>query len=298
MDKMKARILIFAVTITSLAGLAAAQSPNKVLKQATVALGGKSLQNQSSVVRSGTIRRVDNGASGRYLMQVSKPNLYHLLYDLDGFETEAGFIGKSGWYRDSGTGLRTLTGKPSLDFQAEAGYRSNLWLNYKKERARAASCGRTAINGKTADCVLLTGAKGVSVKIHFDTATSLPIREERPFGDDLQILDYGDYRAVNGIREAFSIDLSVGEIRYEIRLAEVRHNASVDRSDFDFPASSGEPLPEIPTLLKELQANEDRVENMLENYSFTQKVTRREVGKDGVLRETGSETSQLSFYKG
>ena len=36
----------------------------------------------------------------------------------------------------------------------------------------------------------------------------------------------------------------------------------------------------------------------MENYSYTQKIISRELGKDGILRETESETYQLSFYKG
>jgi hypothetical protein len=70
------------------------------------------------------------------------------------------------------------------------------------------------------------------------------------------------------------------------------------RSDFDFPKNVGEPLPNVTTLLTELQANEDKVENILDTYSYVQKNISRELGKDGVLRETGSETVQLSFYKG
>ena len=70
------------------------------------------------------------------------------------------------------------------------------------------------------------------------------------------------------------------------------------RADFDFPKNTGEPLPDINTLLQELQSNEDKVENLLDTYSYVQKSIRRELGKSGVLRETGSETFQLSFYKG
>jgi hypothetical protein len=62
--------------------------------------------------------------------------------------------------------------------------------------------------------------------------------------------------------------------------------------------ASGAPLPDIPTLLKELQANEERVENILETYSYVQRSTSRELGKDGVLRDKESSTYQLSFYKG
>ena len=47
-----------------------------------------------------------------------------------------------------------------------------------------------------------------------------------------------------------------------------------------------------------MQANEDQVESLIDKYSFVQKSIKRELGKDGILRETGSETVQLSFYKG
>jgi hypothetical protein len=70
------------------------------------------------------------------------------------------------------------------------------------------------------------------------------------------------------------------------------------RSEFDFPNISGKQLPDLTTLLADLRANEDKVDEILDTYAFTQKQTKRELGKDGVLRETSSETYQLSFYKG
>jgi hypothetical protein len=44
--------------------------------------------------------------------------------------------------------------------------------------------------------------------------------------------------------------------------------------------------------------NRSKLKNILDTYSFNQKIIRRELGKDGILRETESETRQLSFYKG
>ena len=67
---------------------------------------------------------------------------------------------------------------------------------------------------------------------------------------------------------------------------------------FDFPNRSGEPLPDIPALLREVQANEEKVEEILDDYSYTQKTTQRELDKSGILKEKESETVQLSFYKG
>ena len=277
----------------------AAQSPNKILKSAAKALGGeKVLQNVKSYKKTGKITRIKDNAAGDFQMQAASPNFYNVEFDLNGFETETGYNGKSGWQRDSRDGLRTLTGAPSRDFQAETNYRNNLWLNYKKEKAKITSGGQVNINGKFANSLLLTTAKGVLIKLYFDAATNLLVREEMPAGDTTKTFDYSDYRTIDGINEPFTINEKIGEDVYEIKLDEITHNLKIAESNFDFPAISGEPLPDIPKLLMEVQANEDKIDQILENYSYTQKIISRELGKDGILRETQSETYQLSFYKG
>ena len=277
----------------------AAQSPNKILKQANKSLGGeKVLQNVKSSRKMGTITRLKDGATGAFEMQAAQPNFYNVRFDLNGFETERGSNGKSGWTRDSRDGLRTLTGAASRDFQVEAVYRNARWLNYKKDKSKITSGGSSTVNGKTANVLLLTNPKGVAVKMYFEAASGLLLREEIPAGESAQTFDYDDYRTVDGINEPFSINLKSGENSYQIKLKTVSHNQIIAGEKFDFPKMSGESLPAIPTLLKELQANEDKIDEILENYSFTQKSIARELGKDGVLRDKDSETYQLSFYKG
>jgi hypothetical protein len=276
-----------------------AQSPTKILKQANKKSGGeKALQNVKSWRKVGKITRLKDGASGTFEAQSAQPNFYNERFDLAGFETETGFNGKSGWTRDSREGLRTLTGDASRDFQTETAYRNARWLNYKKEKSKITAAGKSNVNGKDANVLILTNKKGVSIKMYFDATDDLLIREEIPAGDMTKTFDYSDYRTINGIKEPFSINLKSGEDVYEIKLEQINHNGRIAAENFNFPKISGEPLPDIPTLLKELQANEDKIDEILENYSFTQKSIKRELGKDGVLRETESETFQLSFYKG
>ncbi len=290
---------ILLVLLTTAATMTAAQSPDKILKRASKALGGeKVLQSVKSWRKTGRITRLKDGASGNFKEQAAQPNFYNALFDLNGFETETGYNGKSGWARDSRDGLRTLTGEASRDFGAEAAYKSARWFNYKKNKSKIVAGGKSVVNGKSADLLVLTTAKGVSVKMYFDAASGLPVREEIPAGDSTSVSDFSDYRQVNGVQEPFSITRKIGEDVYEIKLDQIAHNGQIAKDDFDFPKISGEPLPDIPSLLKELQTNEDRIEAILENYSFTQKSTSRELGKDGVLREKESETLQLSFYKG
>ena len=293
------RILFLLSLFVVFAPVGFAQSPNKILKQANKTLGGeKVLLNVKSWRKAGTISRMKDGATGAFEMQAASPNFYNERFDLNGFEAESGSNGKSGWMRDSRDGLRTLTGNASRDFQAEAVYRNSRWLNYKKEKSKIAAGGSANVNGKPANVLTLTNPKGVSIKLYFDAANGLLLREEIPAGDVLQTFDYDDYKIVDGINEPFSINFKSGEDSYQIKLDKIAHNQTIAKENFDFPKISGEPLPDIPTLLKELQANEDKIDDILENYSFTQKSTARELGKDGVLRDKDSETIQISFYKG
>jgi hypothetical protein len=275
-----------------------AQSPAKILKQAEKAFGARLFKNVRNTQKTGVITRIKDGASGSFQMQRATPNFYSEASDLNGFETAFGYNGKSGWTRDSRDGLRTLTGKASVDFQAEVNFRNNLWLNYKKEKAKIVACPQAKIGERASNCVNLTSAKGVAIKLYFDAANGLLLREEIPAGDVLKVFDYADYRAVDGVQEAFAINARIGEEVYVIKLEKITHNAQIAQTQFDFPNVSGASLPDIPALLKELQTNEDRTEQILENYSFTQKFIMRELGSDGVLREKESETFQMSFYKG
>ena len=154
------------------------------------------------------------------------------------------------------------------------------------------------VDGRTTNVVILTTSKGASIKMYFDAVTGLLLREEVPDGDAIEVIEYGDYRSVDGVKQPFYKRLTSEGITYEICFDEIKANAQIAQSEFNFPVLSNEPLPDIPALLKELQANEDRVDAILDTYSYVQKSISRELGKDGVLRETESETVQLSFYKG
>lgn len=276
-----------------------AQSPSKILKKATKALGKKkSIKAVNSWQKKGLIIRRKDGASGEILMQAAKPNLYNATFDIRGFESEVGFNGKSGWVRDSREGLKTFTGDESDDFKAEVFYRNWGWIDYKKQKAKIRSEGQADLDGKQANVVVLTSAKGVPIKMFFDAMTNLLLREEIPMGDEIRIYDYKDYRSVNGVKEAFLVDTTIDGEKYAIKFDQIVHNKNIPRDEFNFPRISNQPLPDIPKLLKELQANQDEIERILEDYSYKQKVIKRNLKKDGTLVVKESETIQLTFYKG
>ncbi len=298
---MKNKLYLLAVfsLLTLFTTNLAAQSPGKILKSAEKALGGKkALQAVNSWKKRGLITRLKDGSEGEFQAQAIAPNYYNSLYDLNGFEIEVGANGKSGWIRDSREGLQTVVGDASRDFQAEVEFRNLRWLDYKKQKAKVFSGGQTNLNGKLANIVNFTNAQGVLIKLYFDAETSLLLREEIPAADSFKTFDYTDYRPINGVKEPFQIDAIINGETYKIQLDQVIHNEKIAKENFDFPRISGEPLPDIPKLLAELQENEDKVEDILENYSFKQKTIKRELGKDGILRETETESYLLTFYKG
>src|SRR5262249_13626444 len=76
------------------------------------------------------------------------------------------------------------------------------------------------------------------------------------------------------------------------------HNPQIDRAAFEFPKVSGEALPDIPALLKEVGKNEDEIDRLLEKYTYTETVTKRELDSNGQMKIKESETFELTFYKG
>src|ERR1044072_9892838 len=208
-------LLFLAVVPLALAGSAPAQSPDKILKQAAKALGGeKALRAVRSRTFSGRITgSADNGA-GSFRVQTASPNSYYISYYLNGFETAAGYNGKTAWQRDSRTGARTLTGDIGRDFQAEAAYHSYSWLNYKTEKAKVTSGGLKQIDGKNCSTVFLTTPKGVRLVFYFEPQTGMSVREEFPAAEGVKTFDYGAFRKVDGVLEPFSIKMSIAGDTY------------------------------------------------------------------------------------
>lgn len=296
---MKKIIALVFLSIFTLTATAFAQSPDKILKQAAKSLGGdKALKAISSTRAKGRITQLSNGADGKYLLHASAPNLYFNSYDLNGFETSAAFNGKSGWQRDSRDGVRTLTGDAGRDFQAEAAFRATRWLNYKADKSKITPASPKIIDGKNSVGVNLTTFKGAKITMYFDAATGLPVRDEFPNGGVTKSVDYEDFRKTGAVMEPYRIIISIGEEKYDVKFDEVVHNTPVTRADLNFPKVSEEPLPDIQTLLKEVQANQDRIEEIQESYTFNETTVAREVGKDGSLREKEAETNQITYYKG
>src|SRR4030095_1364179 len=243
------RVFLGLGLLTLLVPTAFSQSPTKILKTAEKAMGGeRAIRAIQSAEFTGTIKNVSDGSTGNFPMKTGRPGLYYAKYDLGGFEREAGANGRSAWTRDSRDGLRTLTGDASNGFQAMSAFRSSLWLNYKRDRAKLAPAGTATVNGKPANVVLMTTGKNVPIKLYFDKASGLLVRDEIPLGEAVQITDYSDHRKIAGVPMPYAMTITTGPTALEVKLDDIKINGRTEVAQFEFPKTSNAPLPDMPTL--------------------------------------------------
>ena len=85
-----------------------------------------------------------------------------------------------------------------------------------------------------------TGPRGLLVTLYFDTQTGLLLRELRygnsPIGRVPTMIEYGDYRDVDGIKFPFRITYAWLDGRDTIMLSEIKTNVPVDEAKFGRPA--------------------------------------------------------------
>ena len=294
-------LLSCVILIISFAAPVLAQSADKILKQSvkfmTGGAGEKALRRVTAWQATGRVTRSRDGATGLFQVAAAQPNLYIFNWEISGFEMSGGFTGKSSWRRDSRDGLRTLTGPASDDLLAEAWLRNRRWLDYKKERAKLVYAGAASVNGKAAHALTVANTRGVRIKLYFDSASSSLIKEELPAGEGAKTIEYGDYRAVDGLMEPFAMTILDGEENYEIKLERITHNPSLDRSIFDFPRVSNEPPPDLDALFARLRANQAALDDLREKYGYTETVTQFQLDKQGKIKAQESETYEGSYYR-
>src|SRR5262245_1189316 len=279
--------------------VAEAQSADGVIKRAARAMGGEqALRRVITWQAAGVITRKRDGAVGRFRGAAMRPDLYTVNVEIAGEKTGAGFTGKSSWRRDRREGLRTLTGAASDVFHAEAFYRNNRWLDYKKHGAKIVYAGAETVNGAPARAVTMIDARGIKIRMFFDVASRLLVKEELPAGDGAKTVEYGDYRPVEGVMEPFATTLDEDGERREIKLDRITRDRSLDRKLFDFPKRSEEPLPDLDALFGQLRLRQGDVERLREKFAYTETATSYQLDKDGLAREKESETREMTFYHG
>jgi hypothetical protein len=301
-DTMRRRFLALPgiLLLLTWAPAVVAQSAEKIIERHVKAVGGaKALKSISSVRMTGSAaRNGPGGGPGEFLWQTKAPGSFYLELRWGNSHSVEACNGKSARREDAEAGARTLSGREQARARATARYRNDHFLSYKKEKTKVQLAGRESVAGRAAYVVEMTTRNGLKRKLTFDAENSLLLKEEEEREGGREAIFFGDYRAVDGVKEPHRIRIQRGAELVELAVLEVKHNAGVDETAFDFPRKSSEPLPELATLLKAVEDNQKKLEEARENYTYNVAETNLEIDDKGNIKEKSEEVREVFYVHG
>lgn len=282
---MKRLIVTVAILVAGVVTAHAANSSAKTIDLYRRALGGaKAVQNIKSTTIYGSVKTPD-GQIGTFRIESQAPD--HLRIDIDGPARQEiqCYNGKSSWMKEP-DGLRTLLGSEAEGLRLYALIVGTRLRRLSAYRVQASEGNAMSVDGRT--LIPIDFSLGVAhITVFFDSATHLTAKIERNSTGHTETLVYDDYRKVDGIMEPFSIKISNGSSELSVTVDRVEHNKPLEASLFRYPQGSGEaPLPDVGIMLKTLEANQEKIEEVREHYTFHELQTERVYDGGGHLKET------------
>ena len=145
-------------------------------------------------------------------------------------EMNEGITGGVAWQSNPMEGDKILEGDGASLMREAATI--NPLLDWNKTYASAEVAGEE--NGAT--IVAFKSADGRETRLHFDNASGLQTKRERinPEGD-LNVLNYSDYRSVDGIKVPHQVRQETGSATLELTLDSVQFNVKIPEGALDLP---------------------------------------------------------------
>lgn len=149
-----------------------------------------------------------------------------------------GFNGTVGWLKDA-RGQREITGKELAEEKRDADFFR--YLKIKESYPGLRVLGKEKIGDRDAFVVGATSRDDSREKLYFDIETGLLLRRYLTFktalGSIPEVIDFADYKDVDGIKLPFIISWSRMPFTSTARFAEIKLNIAVDDAKFDPPAA-------------------------------------------------------------
>lgn len=222
---------------------AGAQAPalptvDQILTRYVEASGGRAaIERVTSITAWGTLTVPDAGVSGSIELYAKAPNLMAAYVDIGGMQQVEAYDGAVAWTNDPQNGLRVKTGAELVDARVSAVF--NMELRMQEVFPTMTVVGREAVGSGEAYVVVGTPAEGTPIRMFFAVDTGLIVRQivtrQSPMGPLEVDVTLDDYRAVDGVKRAFTIRQSTSMFSAVIQLTEIKHNAPIDDSVFRKP---------------------------------------------------------------
>jgi outer membrane lipoprotein-sorting protein len=209
---------------------------DQILEKYVTGAGGRAaIEKITSIDGKGTIDIPDVGVSGTVELIQKAPDKALTIVDLAGIgQQREGFDGTTGWSDDPQNGFRQKSGIELAE--AKRGATFGRELKMKTLYPTLVVKGREKVGDSDAYFVEGTPAEGSPVKLYFDVATGLLVRQvatrQMPQGPLEVEVTFSDFRAVDGVKRPFTISQATSMFTATIHLTEVKQNVPIDDAIF------------------------------------------------------------------
>src|SRR6202795_1761630 len=294
---MRKSILIafLLVLATAFCVPARADEAQKIIDQYLKAVGGsKAVSRLQTLAVDGSVAAIGDAAPGTYTFKIKRPNRFYTELRANGETLIESYNGKSAWHQVADGEIGTLLGPDAVEMEAAAQYYNARLESLGKRKVGAAYKGEAQVRGRAAQVVELTYPTGVQWRVFFDAQTHLIVEEKAQIAGTPREIYYDDYRAVNGVKVPYKIDLTRGNDTYSVSVTRVGVNETIGERVFDFPIKRKMKLPDLKKLFEQLDANQKQIDKIKENYAGTRAEEETEYDKSGKV--TKKELKEYSFF--
>lgn len=246
-DRLLSRVSVLAPVLLALsfaasaADSAPAPSGAQVFDRYVEAVGGRAaLEKVKSRIMKGKIElTMMPGVSAPFEVQAKAPNKEVSGFELGGFGAiREGYDGKVAWSLAPFQGVKEKAGAELARVQRTKVFPRELHM--RETYARWETKGAAKVEGADTWVVEAAPKEGKPDHLYFDQKSGLLVREESvvdgPAGELTLQVDFGDYRAVDGVKMPFRLKVPRPlEIALEIRFDEIKQNVEVADTAFEKP---------------------------------------------------------------
>ena len=272
-----------------------ADEAQKIIDQYLKAVGGsKAVSRLQTLSIDGSVAVIGDAPPGTYTFKAKRPNRFYTELRAGGDTLIESYNGKSAWHEAADAQIGTLLGHDAVEMEIAAQYYNARLESLAKRKVGAAYKGESQVRGRAAQELELTYPAGVQWHVFFDPQTHLILEEKAQIAGVPREVYYDDYRAVNGVKVPYKIDLKRGNDAYSISVTRVGVNEPIGERVFDFPMKSQVKLPDLKKLFEQLDSNQKQIDKLKENYAGTRLEEETEYDKSGKL--TKKEEKEFTFF--
>jgi hypothetical protein len=254
-------------------------SPEKVVGEYLKAVGGKKrLASVRDAVYEWTVTTAEGESRARTLLKA--PASVRSELTAGGVEVTTTANPRMAWRSAPGVPVETLTGGEAYAAKLQAVLGAGHLVDFKKMKVLARTVGVEEVGGEPAYVVEFSTREGARERFWFGVKSRLLLKTSDAGGDAFV---YSDYRSVEGVLVPHrSVHEKEGKAGATRLLAGVRFNTGLADALFEPPSDASL---DLKALLRELARNQDEVDKRINDYTFTRKVTEREVSDRGEVKK-------------